>query len=273
MAFSYIGRGRHSEVFFEQAGEVLGIVEAQALGSLGDAGSADKNLLGPLHQETANVGSGGFVGQLANEVAEIVGRQKQLLGAVFHGGQAVLLLKIVVVVLAKQLLEANPNDASSYPAIDPVSTSLSDYQNIIIVTPLWWSQMAAIMQAYLFSAGPEMAGKNIGLIVSSASSGISGVVADCKRLVPDGNYFSENLWVNNSNRSRRSTLIKDWLSAINFQEATGVGQIENGETRTGNAPVYDLSGRKIVNRKSVNRKFSDLPKGIYIANGRKLLQK
>ncbi len=170
-------------------------------------------------------------------------------------------------------IKANPNDASSYPAIDPVSTSLADYQNIIIVTPLWWSQMAAIMQAYLFSAGPEMVGKNIGLIVSSASSGISGVVADCKRLVPDGNYFSENLWINNSNRSRRSTLIKDWLSAINFQEATGVGQIENGETRTGNAPVYDLSGRKIVNRKSVNRQFSNLPKGIYIANGRKLLQK
>ena len=273
MAFPYIGRGRHSEVFFEQAGEVLWIVEAQTLGCLGDAGSAGKNLLGPLHQETANVGSGRFVGQLANEVAEVVGRQKQLLGAVFHGWQAVLLLKIIVVVLAKQLLEANPNDASSYPAIDPVSTSLSDYQNIIIVTPLWWSQMAAIMQAYLFSAGPEMAGKNIGLIVSSASSGISGVVADCKRLVPDGNYFSENLWINNSNRSRRSTLIKDWLSAINFQEATGIRQMENGELKMENAPVYDLSGRKIVNRKSVNRQFSNLPKGIYIANGRKLLRK
>ena len=170
-------------------------------------------------------------------------------------------------------IKANPNDASSYPAIDPVSTSLADYQNIIIVTPLWWSQMAAIMQAYLFSAGPEMAGKNIGLIVSSASSGISGVVADCKRLVPDGNYFSENLWINNSNRSRRSSLIKDWLSAINFQEATGIRQMENGELKMENAPVYDLSGRKIVNRKSVNRQFSDLPKGIYIANGRKLLQK
>ena len=119
----------------------------------------------------------------------------------------------------------------------------------------------------------EMAGKNIGLIVSSASSGISGVVADCKRLVPDGNYFSENLWINNSNRSRRSTLIKDWLSAINFQEATGIRQMENGELKMENAPVYDLSGRKIVNRKFVNRQFSDLPKGIYIANGRKLLRK
>ena len=85
MAFSYIGRGRHSEVFFEQAGEVLWIVEAQTLGCLGSAG---KNLLGPLHQETANVGGGGFVGQLANEVAEVVGRQKQLLGAVLRATAA-----------------------------------------------------------------------------------------------------------------------------------------------------------------------------------------
>ena len=48
--------------------------------------------------------------------------------------------------LGTQLLntiKANPNDASSYPAIDPVTTSPADYQNIIIVTPLWWSQMAA----------------------------------------------------------------------------------------------------------------------------------
>ena len=49
--------------------------------------------------------------------------------------------------LGTQLLNAikdNPNDAGSYPAIDPVTTSLSDYATIIIVTPLWWSQMAAI---------------------------------------------------------------------------------------------------------------------------------
>ena len=37
--------------------------------------------------------------------------------------------------LGTQLLnaiKANPNNASSYPAIDPVTTSLDDYQNVII---------------------------------------------------------------------------------------------------------------------------------------------
>ena len=116
--------------------------------------------------------------------------------------------------LGTQLLnaiKANPNDAASYPAIDPISVSLADYSTVIIVTPLWWSQMAAIMQSYLFQVGAQLSGKQVGLIVSSASSGISGVVADCHRLVPNADYLSENLWINNSNRSNLSSLITNWV--------------------------------------------------------------
>ena len=123
--------------------------------------------------------------------------------------------------LGTQLLnaiKANPNNASSYPAIDPVTTSLTDYQNIIIVTPLWWSQMAAIMQTYLFNYGPQMAGKHVGLIVSSASSGISQVVADAKRLVPNATWMGDALWINNSNRSNASSLVQSWLKKMNFAE-------------------------------------------------------
>ncbi len=123
--------------------------------------------------------------------------------------------------LGTQLLnaiKANPNNASSYPAIDPVATSLTDYQNIIIVTPLWWSQMAAIMQTYLFNYGPQMAGKHVGLIVSSASSGISQVVADAKRLVPNATWMGDALWINNSNRSNASSLVQSWLKKLNFAE-------------------------------------------------------
>ena len=58
----------------------------------------------------------------------------------------------------------NPNDAASYPAIDPVDVDLSQYSTIIIGAPLWWSNMAAPLQTFLFKHGKEMAGKNIGLI-------------------------------------------------------------------------------------------------------------
>ena len=116
-------------------------------------------------------------------------------------------------------IKANPNDAASYPAIDPVSiTDLSQYQNIIIVTPLWWSQMAAIMQTYLFNYSAQMAGKHVALIVSSHSSGISGVVTDAKRLVPDAVWMGDALWINASNHSQRSTRIQNWLPTLNFAE-------------------------------------------------------
>ena len=123
--------------------------------------------------------------------------------------------------LCTQLLntiKSNPNHADSYPAIDPVTTSLSDYQNIIIVTPLWWSQMAAIMQTYLFQNASQMVGKHIALIVSSHSSGISGVVADAKRLLPNATWMGDALWINASNHSKRASLIENWLKALNFAE-------------------------------------------------------
>ena len=129
--------------------------------------------------------------------------------------------------LGTQLLnaiKANPNDAVSYPAIDLVSVSLADYSTVIIVTPLWWSQMAAIMQSYLFQVGAQLSGKQVGLIVSSASSGISGVVADCHRLVPDADYLPENLWINNSNRSNLSTLIANWVETCGLNQPASTGK-------------------------------------------------
>ena len=117
-------------------------------------------------------------------------------------------------------IKANPGSASSYPAIDPVSTSLDDYDNIIIVTPLWWSQMAAIMQTYLFQNADAMSGKHVAMIVSSSSSGISGVVADAKRLLPDVEWMGDALHIRDSNRSRASSLIADWLSTLDLQTAS-----------------------------------------------------
>ena len=123
--------------------------------------------------------------------------------------------------LGTQLLQAikdAPDDANSYPAIDPVTTSLSDYQNIIIVTPLWWSQMAAIMQSYLYQSASQMEGKHVGMIVSSHSSSISGVVSDAERLLPNVTWMGEALWINASNHGNRASLIEDWLKTLNFDK-------------------------------------------------------
>ena len=116
--------------------------------------------------------------------------------------------------LGTQLLnaiKAAPNDADSYPAIKAVSVDLNEYDDIIVATPLWWSQMAAPMQTFLFNYGAQMAGKRVSLIVSSASSGISQVVNDAKRLVPDAIWTGDALWINNKNRTNTASLLSEWL--------------------------------------------------------------
>lgn len=104
-------------------------------------------------------------------------------------------------------IRENPTEASSYPGIDPVSVNLADYDCVIIGAPLWWSNMAAPLQTYLFEHGSEMAGKRIGLIVSSHSSGISGVEADARRLIPDGDFLTPSLWIRSSQVSDAKSLL------------------------------------------------------------------
>lgn len=141
----------------------------------------------------------------------------------------------------------NPDDASSYPAIDPVNVNFDEYDMIIIGTPLWWSNMAAPLQTFLFHNGAKMAGKNIGLIVSSASSGISGVEGDAKRLIPDGKFLSPSLWIRSSQTSNARTLIAAWLKAIDYTSLNTTTMTDNritikvGNTSTLSATLVDNS--------------------------------
>lgn len=154
-------------------------------------------------------------------------------------------------------IRENPDDASSYPAIDPVNVDLSQYSTIIVGAPLWWSNMAAPLQTFLFRHGKEMADKNIGLIVSSASSGISGVEADAKRLIPDGNFLTPSLWIRSSQTSNAATLISDWLKVIGYDSLAGIESVANDYVTDRTMVIYNLSGLRVANPEN-------LPKGIYI---------
>lgn len=114
-----------------------------------------------------------------------------------------------------QAIRNQPNDAASYPAIKPVEVNIAHYDRIIIGAPLWWSNMAAPLQTFLFQYGNRMGGKSIGLIVSSASSGISSVESDAKRLIPEGNFLTPSLWIRSSQTSNCHSLIAGWLNQIN----------------------------------------------------------
>lgn len=141
-------------------------------------------------------------------------------------------------------IRSNPNDAASYPAIDPVNVNIADYDCIIIGAPLWWSNMAAPLQTFLFEHGAEMAGKHIGLIVSSASSGISGVESDAKRLIPNGEFFPSSLWIRSSQTSNSANLISQWLKDIGYEAIAGIDEIGV----SGNKAIVSTSGKTIFVR-------------------------
>ncbi|MDE6392654.1 MAG: NAD(P)H-dependent oxidoreductase [Muribaculaceae bacterium] len=161
----------------------------------------------------------------------------------------------------------NPDDASSYPAIDPVDVNLSDYDCIIVGAPLWWSNMAAPLQTFLFQHGKEMAGKKIGLIVSSASSGISGVEADARRLIPGGDFLSPSLWIRSSQTSNAGSMLDNWLKEINYDTLTsGISHVStNPDERY---TVYSLSGSRLLSEVGSTEGLST---GIYIINGKKTI--
>ncbi len=115
-----------------------------------------------------------------------------------------------------QAIRNNPGSASAYPAIDPVEVRFEEYGTIIVAAPLWWSNMAAPLQTFLFRYGADMAGKRIGLIVSSASSGISGMESDAKRLIPGGNFLTPSLWIRSSQTANSHSMIAEWLKNINY---------------------------------------------------------
>lgn len=183
--------------------------------------------------------------------------------------------------LGTQLLNkirSNPTDASSYPSIDPVQVDMDEYDTVIIAVPLWWSQMAAPFQTFLFHYGPLMAEKNIGVIVSSASSGISGVVADAKRLIPQGHFLEPNLWICSSQTSNAATLLANWLRDIDYSTiSAAVAQVsadgsvngwpeilsEAGEGST--LSVYTLSGAKVMETSGAGISAPQITPGIYIA--------
>ena len=118
------------------------------------------------------------------------------------------------------------------------------YDMVIVAAPLWWSNMAAPLQTFLFQHGKDMAGKKIAMIVSSASSGISSVVADAKRLIPDGNFIEPNLWIRSSQVSNSHSMIETWLNDINYTGITSSISVPDRDGEKEEVAVYNASGQK-----------------------------
>lgn len=158
-------------------------------------------------------------------------------------------------------IKANPNDTDSYPAIDALDIDFSKYKYIIIGTPLWWSQMAAITQSFLFCNAAKMSGKDVYLIVSSASSSIGGVEEDARRLLPNSRIVAPSLWIRSSQIGSASSRVSEWIKSTGIDKITA--GISNATTSAkSNYSSYNLAGQK------VDASYQ----GVIIQNGHKIVK-
>ena len=128
-----------------------------------------------------------------------------------------------------------------------------------------------------------MAGKKIGLIVSSASSGISSVVEDAKRLIPNGDFLTPNLWIRSSQVSSCHSMTEKWLNDIDYKNLTsGIASVavvdgaqvilsSTGVSVNGafdRLSIYNAGGQKMLETSQNNTSYSFLP-GCYVAQLKK----
>ena len=98
---------RHTEMPLIDTAEVLRVAEPEGVGHLAYGVTAGQHLVGPRHQEPPQEHRGRISGQLFHEVAEIVGRQEQLLRTVTHGGEPFHMLFALFVLVVQQRLQAS----------------------------------------------------------------------------------------------------------------------------------------------------------------------
>lgn len=173
----------------------------------------------------------------------------------------------------------DPSNPESYPEIKTTISNLNDYDTIIIGSPLWWSNMAAPLQTFLFTYGAQMSGKKIGLIVSSASSDIGGVEADAKRLIPNGRFMTPSLWIRTSQTSNCHDLTADWLEEIDYENVassiTDTGTATAGLTYNAGkisiegdfdyVSIFSVKGNKILQTTTNGTYTENIPNRIYAA--------
>ncbi len=144
------------------------------------------------------------------------------------------------------VITLSPDDVKSYPEIKQLSVAVNDYDDVILVYPIWNVAMAAPMQTFCFQNRDILESKSVAYIEYDLfdEAGTSSN-AQLLRLCP-------------SNIADKKDLIKEWLDK---SVATGILQFRHDkkESRDG---IYDLQGRKISNPGK---------KGLYIIKGHKML--
>lgn len=140
-----------------------------------------------------------------------------------------------------------PNMPDSYPSIAPIDVNVSEYDNILMVYPIWNNKMAAPMQTFCLINKTVLKNKSIAYIEYDLL-GDSGTSANAKVLR-----------LNASDLDDKEDIIKEWL---NHSSASGIIKLRKDKDNT-TEDNYDLQGRKVT---------PDREHGLYIIKGRKIIR-
>ena len=115
---------------------MLRVFEAELIGYLADRQAGlDEQLLRTFDDGILNVALGSGAAFLANQVAEVVGRQTGLVGKVGHGGQAVPFWMATHEVFAQLLMESGEDVAVHLVARDELAVVVTNNQCVTTYLP------------------------------------------------------------------------------------------------------------------------------------------
>ena len=107
--------------------------------------------------------------------------------------------------------EISQADSGTFPEIDTLNFNLTNFTTVVICTPLWYSRMSTPMQSFLYHHKSTLKDKKIILSATSASSSISPVVNDLKKLASESVY-KDSLWVKTSEINNADNLVESFIN-------------------------------------------------------------
>lgn len=106
-------------------------------------------------------------------------------------------------------------DNNSHPTLTSRRVNMSDYTNIIVVTPVWWYTVP--MPIYSFLDAYDLSNKNVFVAITHAGSGLADALTVIRHEEPQANVSSVAFTIAaNQVSSGSSSAVDDWLERAGF---------------------------------------------------------
>jgi flavodoxin len=107
----------------------------------------------------------------------------------------------------------NERDTNTHPALVSRKVDMDDYDNVIIVTPIWWYTIP--MATYSFLDSYDLSGKHVYIATTHAGSGAADALQVIRREEPEATVSSNVLTVRASQVSASTaSTVDDWIDEL-----------------------------------------------------------